>query len=278
MDEEARALTTLTAEFRSLGVRSGQDLLAHSSLRAVGHVAGGAATVLRALRDAMGTTATLVVPAQTTLNSLSSDAFHAATATMTQAQRADFIAAMPGFDPLSTPSRGMGVLAELVRTSPGAARSAHPQSSFAAVGSRAAQSMARHDLTCHLGEDSPLGWLYRADAAILLLGVGYDMCTAFHLAEYRLPGQPRQRDYRCVTAIGGVRHEHCFVDIELDDGDFSVLGDHIDDEPFVRHGRVGSAECRLMPIRAAVDVAASWPPFRQRRRRADQLRGRRHER
>jgi aminoglycoside N3'-acetyltransferase len=55
---------------------------------------------------------------------------------------------------------------------------------------------------CHLGERSPLGWLYAADAAILLLGVGYDACTAFHLAEYRRPST-RPQKYHCFVADGG---------------------------------------------------------------------------
>jgi aminoglycoside 3-N-acetyltransferase len=126
--------------------------------------------------------------------------------------------------------------------------------------------MAEHAIDCHLGERSPLGWLYRADAAVLLIGVGYDVCTAFHLAEYRLPGTPAYREYRCFTAADGARKEHAFFDIALDDGDFSALGAAMDAEPFVRKGKVGGAECRLLPIRAAVDFAAAWPQFAERRR------------
>ena len=71
-------------------------------------------------------------------------------------------------------------------------RSSHPQVSFAALGPGALDCTSVHDLDCHLGDRSPLGWLYAADAAILLLGVDYSACTAFHLAEYRLPGTPRR--------------------------------------------------------------------------------------
>jgi len=159
----------------------------------------------------------------------------------------------------------MGFFAEYVRTRLGAVRSAHPQSSFAALGQRAAACMAGHRLDCHLGEHSPLGWLYRADAAVALLGVDYAACTAFHLAEYRLPGEPQLRQFRCFTSEQGVRREHAFDDIDLDDGDFSELGDEIDNEPFVRRGTVGAAACKWLPIRAAVDFAITWPPFRQRR-------------
>ncbi len=265
----APAVRVLTSQLAALGVRPGQDLLVHCSMRRIGLVDARSIGVLPALLEAIGPDATLVVPCQTTANSTSSDVFSAATAGLNETELASYMASMPGFDPERTPSQGMGILAELVRTSPGAARSAHPQSSFAAIGARAAESMAGHKLTSHLGEESPLGWLYRADAAVLFLGVGYDICTAFHLAEYRLPGKAPRRPYTCFTVNQGVRREHTFTDICLDDTDFEDVGALLDAEPFVSRGFVGSAECRLFPIRAAVDFATAWPPFLHRRRIRD---------
>jgi aminoglycoside 3-N-acetyltransferase len=262
-EEEARAERGLTADLLRLGVRPGQDLLVHCSLRRVGPIPGGAATLFRALRTAMGQDATLVVPAQTTYTALSSNAFREATTDLDPAQFARYVAAMPAFDQQTSPCRGMGAFAEHVRTTPGSARSAHPTASFAALGPRAAECMAWHETDCHLGERSPLAWLYRTDAAVLLLGVGYGACTALHLAEYRLPEPPAPREYRCLVSRHGVREEYMFTDIQLYAGDFEKLGEHIDREPFVRRGQVGSAaDCRLLPVRNAVDFAMAWPPFR----------------
>lgn len=272
MSEIQEAVAALTRELTALGVRSDRDLLVHSSMRRVGHVVGGTATVLSALRRAIGPDSTLVVPAQTQGNSLTSKAFQSATAGLSGAELAEYIAAMPGFDPLTSPSAGMGILAEAVRRAPGAARSAHPQSSFAAIGRRSAECMAGHEMSCHLGERSPLGWLYRQDADVLLLGVGYGVCTAFHLAEYRLPAPVEYRQYRCFTMTDGIRTEHRFTDLRLIADDFEVLGGQLDSLSFVRHGRVGEADCRLLPIRRAVDFALLWPPF-ARRRRPDPVHG-----
>jgi len=171
---------------------------------------------------------------------------------------------MPGFDPASTPSTGMGAFAEYLRTRPSASRSRHPQVSFAAIGPAAGVCTSVHDLDCHLGERSPLGWLYGADAAILLLGVGYSACTAFHLAEYRLPGEPPRRSYRCFTAEGEIRVEREFTDIDLDDSDFELLGSELESAAGLnntsgpRRGRVGAAACKLISLRLAVDFACSW--------------------
>jgi aminoglycoside 3-N-acetyltransferase len=222
--------------------------------------------LLRSLRAVIGPEATLVVPAQTTNTCLSSRAFRAATAGLDRQELARYEATVPAFDPASTPSSGMGVFAEHVRTTPRSARSHHPLASFAALGPRAAECMARHDVDCHLGERSPLGWLYQAGAAVLLLGVGYAACTAFHLAEYRLPEPRARRRYRCVVSADGVRRVSEFTDIALYADDFEGLGSSFDREPSVRRGRVGSAaDCRLLSLRSAVDFAVSWPPFGRRR-------------
>jgi len=254
----------LAADLRSLGLRPGQDLLIHCSLRRVGPVDGGAATLLGAIQDVAGPGATLVVPAQTAWNSLTSRAFRAATAGLDADGHARYVAAMPGFDPATTPSTGMGAFAEHVRTRPEARRSAHPQSSFAALGPSAAAAMAVHDLDCHLGERSPLRWLYDADAAILLVGVGYSACTAFHLAEYRRAGEASARSYHSFTVSGGERAAHQFTDIDLDDSDFGLIGAALESVAWPdaavapMHGQVGMAASTLLPMSTAVDFARSW--------------------
>jgi len=253
----------LTADLRALGLRRGQDLLIHCSLRRVGPVNGGAATLLAALRAVTGPEATLVVPTETSVNSLTSRKFREATTGFDADQLARYVAAMPGFDPASTPSDGMGAFAEHVRTRPGARRSGHPQVSFAALGPRSGDCTSVHDLDCHLGERSPLRWLYDVDAAILLLGVGYAACTAFHLAEYRL-SWTRPQTYTCFIAEGGRRIERTFTGIVLDDSVFGPLGQAMESAaaqgrvPGLRRGHVGSDLARLVPVRAAVDFAGFW--------------------
>jgi aminoglycoside 3-N-acetyltransferase len=240
-------LGRLTADLASLGLLPGQDLLVHCSLSAIGWVDGGPATLLQAIQDAAGPDATIVVSAQTPWTSRTSEAFRTATAGLDQDGIDRYAAGLPGFDPESTPSHGMGTFAEHVRTRPQARRSAHPQTSFAALGPGAAAIASGHDPECHLGERSPLRWLYDADAAILLLGVGYAVCSAFHLAEYRVRGGADVRG------------------ADLDDGDFEQIGHALDDHwrnqpgpggPVA--GRVGMASSRLVPVRTAVNFAVGW--------------------
>jgi hypothetical protein len=131
--------------------------------------------------------------------------------------------------------------------------------SFAAVGARAAELLSVHHTDCHLGEDSPLAALAAADAATLLLGVGFEKATAFHLAEYRVPA-PATRTYSCaVLAPDGGRRWIEYRDVVLDDHDFGHLGAGLElDTTLVTRGRIGAADSRLFPIAGAVTYAEEW--------------------
>jgi aminoglycoside 3-N-acetyltransferase len=248
----------LARELAAAGVPTGCDVLVHCSLRALGPVAGGPATLLDAVRDVIGPGGTVVVPAQTSNNSTTSAYFRAATAGLDADQVREFEASMPGFDPATTPSYGVGTFAEYVRTHPEAVRSHHPQTSFAAVGPSASALMATHRLESHLGDESPLGALYTAGAWIVLLGVGFDRCTAFHLAEYRLPSPPT-RGYRCyVQASDGSRQLCHFIGLDLDDSDFNQLGEWIATHTWMRSGPVGRTRATVLPLVHAVDGGVKW--------------------
>jgi aminoglycoside 3-N-acetyltransferase len=248
----------LTHDLRALGVAAGRCLLVNASMSSIGRVAGGAPAVVAALRGVLGSTGTLVVPTGTADNSDTSRAHLDRIKGMTASQVARYRASMPPFDPDTTPSTGAGRIAEEVRTLPGAVRSAHPQTSFAAIGPMASRLMDGHALDCHLGEASPLGRLYEADAWILLLGVGYEACTALHLGEYRYRHDPPRRTYRCVITRDGHAAWWEYMDVDLDDRDLGPLGADLDTTESVHRGRVGAADCRLMPVREAVDFSARW--------------------
>ncbi|MEU8242564.1 AAC(3) family N-acetyltransferase [Actinoplanes missouriensis] len=232
------------------------DLLVHVSMRAIGPLPGGARELLTVLREAAGPEATIVVPAQTSHNSTTSPVFRAAVAGMDERAREAYIAAMPGFTP-DMPSSGCGAFAEYVRRLPGAVRSTHPQTSFAAIGPRAAELMAVHDLDCHLGERSPLGPLYRDGAHALLIGCGWEKCTALHLAEERV-ARPRRKRYRCFVERDGRRVTEQFVGIDHYDGDFALLGAAFEQTGRTRTSHIGRPPVMIVPIRSAVDFAVRW--------------------
>jgi aminoglycoside 3-N-acetyltransferase len=247
----------LVRDLGRLGVEEGQTLLVHASLRSLGWVDGGAATVVAALREAVGTDGNVAVPASTEANSMTSRAHRERIASMTPDAVKKYKMDMPAFDRDTTPSGG-GAISEALRKSKGAVRSAHPQSSFAAVGREAEYLMADHQLECHLGEASPLAKLYKMEARVLMIGVGYQTCTAFHLAEYRYRPRPPERAYACVVSIDGERHWRGYHDVVLDDSEFENIGEAFAAELAIEPGYVGNAECRLMSLPKAVDFAVKW--------------------
>ncbi|GHH83637.1 AAC(3) family N-acetyltransferase [Streptomyces capitiformicae] len=240
--------TRLRDAVGTLGIRVGGVLMVHASLGGTGLAPGAVRDVLL---DALGPRGTLVVPAFTPENSDTSPAYHRLTEGMSEREKAEFRASMPPFEPDASPCPTMGALAECVRTTPGAVRSLHPQTSFAGLGPRAAELLADHDPYCHLGERSPLASLYAADAQILLLRVGFEVCTAFHLAEYRMSAPP-VRTYRCVVKARGNWIE--YEDLDLCDQDFGEIGARLP-RGLVTEREVAGKATVLLQMRDAVDAA-----------------------
>lgn len=241
---------SLAAELLSLGVRPGETLLVHSSLSALGFVNGGAVAVVLGLLDALGPEGTLVVPTQT--GQLADPALWRDPPVPEELWET-IRATMPAYDPRVTPSRRVGVIPETVRTWPGALRSAHPQTSFAALGRRAAAVVDGHALDCRLGERSPLARLEEMGARVLLLGAGYDACTSFHLAEYRIPS--------LLVAVGRPTPEggwEVVTEVAISSFRFEELGQDYERDRPVARGRVGAAEARLFPVADAVAYAERW--------------------
>ncbi|MEU6231827.1 AAC(3) family N-acetyltransferase [Kitasatospora sp. NPDC047058] len=244
----------LREELAALGIQPGEVLLVQAAVRHLDPLEGGAATVVDALLDALNAPhgGTLVAYTATPENSATSREALAATRGLSPEQIEDFRARMPPFDPATTPSSAtMGVLSEIIRTRPGAVRSSHPQTSFAAIGRQARFITDDHPLECHLGERSALGRLYELDARVLLIGVPMARFTAFHLADLRMP-DVTLREYRCRVGEGWI----AFRAPDLNDGHFAALGRKVLERVTgAAKGRVGGADCLLVPVREAVDRA-----------------------
>ena len=253
---EIHTRAELVDGLRALGVAPGDLLLVHTSVKALGWIPGGAVAVVQALRDAVGERGTITVPTQTGTNSDPSAWQHPP---VPEDWWPVIREHTPAYDPAVTPSEWMGRVPEVVRTWPGARRSAHPQTSFAALGPLAEEVCAVHDLDSQCGERSPLATLERLGARILVLGATFASCTAFHLAEYRVPGAaPLKTDGAAVRTEDGGRVWATYRDLDLDEDDFGTIGEHLLSTGVVRTGRVGAAECHLVDLATAVDTARAW--------------------
>ncbi|WP_290815929.1 aminoglycoside N(3)-acetyltransferase [Halovivax sp.] len=255
--DEPVTVPSLVEDLRDLGIRSGDTLLVHSSLSAIGWVCGDAPAVVDALWEAVTESGTLVMPTHTTQYSnpaVWSDPPVPDDWVETIRER------RPPYRPAVTPTRGMGAVPECFRNYPGVVRSRHPIYSFAARGAEAEAIVGDHEFDYGLGEGSPLARVYDRDGDVLMLGTGYDTNTSLHLAEYRAEF-PKAR----ATNVAPILRESERVQLEINDietsaDDFTDLGAAFEDDvpAAVTEGLVGAAESRLIDQRALVDFAVEF--------------------
>ncbi|AGX02012.1 MULTISPECIES: aminoglycoside N(3)-acetyltransferase [Bacillaceae] len=245
---------TLRKDLESLGVREGMTLIVHSSLSSIGWVCGAEQAVIQALLSAVGEQGTIVMPSQSLGNS---DPKYWQNPAVPEEWWDGIRKGMPAYDPTTTPTRGMGRVAELFRTFPDARRSGHPTVSFSAIGRLAEEMTQTHSTDLPFGEESPLAKLYDSGSMVLLIGVGYDNSTSMHLGEYRAGGL---KTYKQSSAMmeGGKRIWKTYTEAEVDSDRFPEIGRAFEKEHSVMKGKLGQADCLMMSQRDIVDFTVKW--------------------
>jgi len=159
-DARELALQDLKQALQTLGLCRGDSVIVHSSFRSVAPVAGGPATVVRALLDTVGPAGNLMFP---TFN---------------------YTVAPPDtcFDPAGTPCL-TGVVAECGRTWQGSVRSAHPTHSVAVIGPDAEALCLDHLAVRAFGIGSPVDRIAKRHGRVLLIGVGNITNSTVHVGE-----------------------------------------------------------------------------------------------
>ena len=257
--KEPATVDSLRSDLHALGVEPGSVVLVHSSLSAMGWVCGGAVAVILALQEALESDGTLVMPAH---SSGLSEPGKWENPPVPESWWPVIRENMPAYDPRLTPTSNMGVIAETFRMQRGILRSSHPQVSFCACGPQASHIIDDHSLAFGLGEDSPLARIYDLNGLVLLLGASHGSNTSMHLAEYRADFPTRRivQEGAPIT-MSGSRRWTTFEEVEPDSSDFGRIGEDYlrsDAGKVVRQGRVGLADCQLMPQRDVVDFAVGW--------------------
>lgn len=245
----------LVEDFRTLGLAAGDTVLVHASLSALGWVAGGPQAVVDALQAAVTATGTIVMP---TFTGQYTDPADWSNPPVPDDWTQPIRRAMPPFRPAVTPTRGMGAIPECFRNYPGVSRSRHPEVSFAAWGHDTDAIVADHQLDYGLGDGSPLGRLYERDADVLLLGVGHDVNSSLHLAEYRADIDAETVNRSAPLRVDGHDRHVDYTDIETTTDDFPKVGTAFEADRDPEGRTVGAAAAKLVSQPALVDFAVDW--------------------
>lgn len=245
---------TLATDLQCLGIVPGDAVMVHAGLRALGRIVGGPDSLIAALLDTVGPDGTIL--GYTDWQGLDED--------LDGIDEAD----IPPFDPAtSRATRDNGAFPELLRTRPGARRSANPGASVAALGARADWFTAAHPLDYGYGEDSPWARLAQVHGKVLMLGAPLDTMTLLHHAEHlaAIPGK-RVIRYRAPILVDGRSVWREFEEFDTSD----PVVDGLPDDYFAtiveaflaggsgRRGRVGEARSVLVPAREMLAFAVDW--------------------
>jgi aminoglycoside 3-N-acetyltransferase len=245
---------SLNIIFSSIGLNTSDIVLVHSSMSALGWVCGGLQTIVDALIDFVGNEGTIIMPAH-------SGDWSDPKEWENPPVPSDWIDVirntMPPFDPLKTPTRGIGRLPEYFRTYPRVDRSNHPNTSFSGYGLHSKEILDNHPLSPQFGIDSPLGKLYKLNAKVLLLGSGFDSNTSFHLCE-TMDASRKLKKYGSPIIENGNRVWKWFDDYDYDSEDFERIGHEFIATGNVNTLKLNNGTAHLFLIKNAVDFGVRW--------------------
>lgn len=214
---------------RSLGVRPGDLLLAHSSLSSLGRVDGGATAVVEALIESVSPGGTVIMP---TFN----------------------YGTLP-YDPATTPSL-TGAVTDAFWRLPGAIRSGHPTHAFAGIGPLAGEMLKVHDDDHTVGRRSPLWTLWERNSWVLLIGCDHTASSMIHVAE-EATNVPHLGRTRITRVQRGTEVTDVVVGRPGCSHGFNVIDKPLRAAGGVRETTIGRARLMLMRARDIVIAAGN---------------------
>lgn len=242
---------SLAADFRALGVRPGDVVMLHASVRAVGRIAGGPDQIHLALKDALTGDGTLLMYA-----SCPEHYDEVGRGGLTADEERELLASLPVFDAETARSqRDNGTLVEFLRTWPDSRVNDHV-ARFVVWGARTEELLSEQPWDFAFGHGSALDRFRAMGGRILLLGSDHDTVTFLHHVEHvaDLPGRRVARFQVPVLEHGErVWREMAEVDTSSQgahphwpDRFFARLVDAYLAETGNRGGRVGEAQSFLL--------------------------------
>ena len=249
----------LARHARALGIRAGDLLMVHASVRAVGAVAGGPDQIHLALKDAVGDAGSLLMYA-----SCPEHYDEIGRGVHPPDVEAALREKLPAFDPSTARSaRDNGALVELLRTWPGTVANAHVVR-LVCRGPHASPLFDGQPWDDAYGVGSPLGRFPARGGRILLLGSDHDQVTFLHHAEHLVdvPGKRVVR-YEVPWLVEGQRVWRACEEFDTSQPAHEAWPEDVFrqiTDAFLRRtenagGRIGDAACHLLDAQPLLDFA-----------------------
>jgi aminoglycoside 3-N-acetyltransferase len=252
---------SLCVDLQRLGIAAGDIIMVHAAMSRMGRLLHGPDAFVSAMRQAVGESGTIMAYVDW-------DGDYEVLLDETGHILPEWRDSVPPFDPQASRAvRDNGILAEFIRTTPGALRSGSPGASVAALGAKAAWLTADHPLDYGYGEGSPFAKLVEAGGKVLMAGAPLDTMTLLHHAEHLADIEGKRIKRYDVPLL---RHGQVWwrMTEEFDTSDPVVEG--LADDYFAEivrqfllsgqgaEGTVGDAPCVLVDAASICAFGKSW--------------------
>lgn len=240
--------------FRTLGLKEGDAVELHGSLKAVGLVSGGPNTIIDALLKVLSHEGTLVMSAQYSTNSepahwehppVDIEAFEA------------IRSSHPPFKGRESFLGYMGSLGQTLQLKEQTLFSDHPNLAVMAYGKHAKWLTVDHPLTPAFGLGSPLEKALQLKSKAILIGVGYDVLTGLHVPE-TLSGKRSYRLDSATVLVNGRSKRIKILDYDVDSEIFTQIGEAYEKTVTVPSIQLGNATVKLLDMTSLSDFALNW--------------------
>jgi aminoglycoside 3-N-acetyltransferase len=257
---------SLAKDLGALGLKAGDIVMVHASVRAVGKIFGGPDEIHLAIEDAIGPSGTMMMVA-----GCPEGVDDVGRGVLTPEEEAEILEKQPAFDAKTArANRDLGALAEFFRSYPGTICSDNAPVRISARGGRAELLTRDQPWDYGFGRGSPFERLVDARGWLLLLGSDHDEVTLMHYVEHvtDFPGKKIARYLVPVMRAGKRAWVPCEefdtsgagVHANWPDRFFALITDAFIGEfhgtDVCHAGKVGDADAFLLDAHALVKVAA----------------------
>jgi aminoglycoside 3-N-acetyltransferase len=226
----------IVRDLRKIGIKEGDHICAHSSLKSIGFVKGGPDTVIDALLEVVGPNGTIMMPSFTPIFWLKK----------LKSSKSDYI-----FDYRSTPT-WIGLVPEILRKRQNSIRSRHPTNSVVAIGKYAKYLTDGHDENSRAF--APFSRLAKINGKILGIGAEHNCLSIGHEAQSLaglLDVVPIRAGVKFRDDDGNVK---LFIRKDVAGCDFPDLIYIFREMGLVTDGRIGLAKSILLPAKELLEV------------------------